>query len=192
MAKSFSARPPIGRFSTSGASPIYGEVEPTRAREGATSVDPSIERLSHWMDSAFEIPGLKWRFGLDAILGLIPGLGDTLTSLISVYVLTSAAKHGVPKITLARMGLNLCIDYVIGAIPFIGDVFDVWFKANNRNMALLRRAVAASPPDQRRMNRGDWLFVIGVIAAVLTVLIAAVAAAIYIAALVLGGIANLL
>ena len=143
------------------------------------------------MDSAFEIPGLKWRFGLDAILGLIPGLGDTLTSLVSVYVLTAAAKHGVPKITLARMGLNLCIDYMVGAIPVVGDLFDVWFKANNRNMALLRRAVAVSSPQERRMRRGDWLFVVGVILAVFAVLIVALAAAAYMIGLVVSGIANL-
>ena len=183
MAKAFpAATPSTGGFGRTSSRPIRGEVVTEARRDRAVEVDPALERLSWLMDSAIEIPGLKWRIGLDAVLGLIPGLGDTLTSLVSVYILAAASKHGVPKITLARMGLNLCIDYVVGAVPVVGDVFDAWFKANNRNMTLLRRAALAAPGEGRRAKRGDWLFVGGVIACVLLVLAAAVLGAIYLAA----------
>lgn len=183
MAKPFSATgPSAGEFGRTSSRPIRGEVVTESGRDRAVEVDPALERLSWIMDSAIEIPGLKWRLGLDSILGLIPGLGDTLTSLVSVYILASASKHGIPKITLARMGLNLCIDYIVGAVPLLGDVFDAWFKANNRNMALLRRAMLASPTETRRARRGDWLFVAGLLACVLSVLVAAVIGAIYVAA----------
>jgi len=182
MAKPFSATGPVaGGFGRTSPRPIRGEVVTDAPRNRAVEVDPALERLSWLMDSAIEIPGLKWRIGLDAILGLIPGFGDTLTSLVSIYILASASKHGVPKITIARMGLNLCIDYVVGAVPVLGDVFDAWFKANNRNMTLLRRAALAASGETRRARRGDWLFVAGVIACVLLVLAAAVVGAIYVA-----------
>src|SRR6185295_12127809 len=76
-------------------------------------VDTSLERLSWLMDNLIRVPVLGWRFGLDALIGLIPGLGDTTTSLVSFYILASAVRYGVPKITLLRMGINIAIDYVL-------------------------------------------------------------------------------
>lgn len=121
------------------------------------------------MDTKFEIPGLRVRFGLDALLGLLPGLGDFVTFLISCYVLSEAARYRVPRITLARMGMNSIVDAVMGCIPFFGDLFDVAWKANTRNVELLRRTLESSPAARRRAQRQDWLFVIGLIAAMLAV-----------------------
>jgi hypothetical protein len=125
------------------------------------SLEPFLEQLSEWMDSKFEIPGLNVRFGLDALLGLVPGLGDGLAFLISCYIIAAANHLGVPRITIARMGLNVAIDLVVGAVPLIGDLFDVAWKANTRNVELLRRTLEMSPGQRRRATLMDWLFVGG-------------------------------
>ena len=138
--------------------------------EPSTTVDPLLVELSEWMDTKFEIPGLRVRFGLDALLGLIPGVGDLVTFVISCYVLSAAARYGVPRITLARMGMNSIVDAVMGCIPFAGDLFDVAWKANTRNVALLRRTLESTPEASRRAQRQDWLFVVGLIAAMLAVI----------------------
>ncbi len=133
-----------------------------------------LDELSQWMDSKFQLPVVGWRFGLDALLGLIPGLGDAVTLVVSCYILSVAAGYGVPRITLARMGMNALLDMVVGCIPFVGDVFDVAWKANTRNVELLRRAVELEPEAARRARRGDWLFVIGILALLAVVLVASV------------------
>jgi hypothetical protein len=98
-----------------------------------------LENLADWMDSRFRLPGTNIRFGLDSLLGLIPGLGDGVLALPSAYVVLAAHRLGVSPLVLARMAGNVGIDMVIGAIPVLGDLFDVGFKANRRNVALLRR-----------------------------------------------------
>src|SRR3982074_2731979 len=90
----------------------------------SVKVDESLERLGWLMGDLIRVPGLNWRFGLDALVGLIPGFGDTATSLVSFYILVSAVRYRVPKVTLLRMGLNLAIDYLVGSLPVVGDVFD--------------------------------------------------------------------
>jgi len=122
-------------------------------------VEESLERLSWIMDDLFRIPVIGWRVGLDAIVGLIPGLGDTATSLVSFYILASAVRYRVPKITLLRMGMNIGIDYILGSLPLIGDVFDAWWKSNRMNVALLRKRATVSPTEARRGKVSDWLFV---------------------------------
>ncbi len=114
------------------------------------------------MDDLFRVPVLGWRFGLDAIIGLIPGFGDTATSLVSFYILANAVRYGVPKITLLRMGLNLGIDYAVGSIPLVGDVLDAWWKSNQRNLELLKKRATVSPEEARVASAGDWLFVGGI------------------------------
>ena len=96
------------------------------------------------MDDLFRVPVLGWRFGLDALIGLIPGLGDTSTALVSFYILAAAVRHGVPKITILRMGMNIGIDYLLGSLPVVGDVADAWWKSNQKNVALLRRRATVS------------------------------------------------
>src|SRR5258706_3541178 len=101
-------------------------------------VERELEVFAQVMDNRFVIPGLGWRFGWNAIIDLIPGIGDIATSLIAVYVLVSAVRYRVPKITLLRMGLNIAIYFLGNMIPWIGDLFAAWWKPNIRNMKLLR------------------------------------------------------
>jgi len=122
-------------------------------------VDESLERLAWLMDDLIRIPGLNWRFGLDALVGLIPGFGDTATSLASFYILASAVRYRVPKITLLRMGLNIGIDYAVGSLPLVGDLFDAWWKSNQMNMTLLRSRATVSAEEARSGKLSDWLFV---------------------------------
>jgi hypothetical protein len=111
------------------------------------------------MDDLIKIPGLNWRFGLDALVGLIPGFGDTATSLVSFYILVSAVRYRVPKVTLLRMGLNIGIDYLVGSLPLVGDVFDAWWKSNQMNVALLSKRATVSASEARQGKISDWLFV---------------------------------
>ena len=119
----------------------------------------TVGQISRWMDTAFEVPLVGWRFGLDAVIGLIPGLGDAATTVVSLYLLALAGRAGVPKITLARMGLNVAVDMVLGSLPLVGDVFDIWWKANQRNATLLDERIAQSGKDARRAKASDWIFV---------------------------------
>lgn len=122
-------------------------------------VDKSIERLGWLMDDLFRVPVLGWRFGLDAVLGLVPALGDTSTSLVSFYILASAVRYRVPKITILRMGLNIAIDYVVGSLPIVGDLFDAWWKSNQMNVELLKRRATVSAAEAEKGRASDWLFV---------------------------------
>ena len=97
-----------------------------------------IERLATLLDARYRFPGTGFRFGLDTIVGLIPGIGDTLTAIPSGWIIWKAKQLGVPRHKLMRMGLNTGADYVIGSIPILGDVADIGFKANLRNLAILR------------------------------------------------------
>lgn len=160
--------------------------------EDRPSVDPLLEQVSRLMDSYFEIPGLRIRFGLDPLLGLIPGLGDTITTFISLLILSSAVQYHVPRITLARMGLNVAIDLVVGAVPVIGDLFDVAWKANDRNIELLRRSLMAAEAGRRRASVGDWLFVGGMVLALLALFAVCLVAAWSIAAFLVRQMAELM
>lgn len=120
-----------------------------------------VELLARWMDGVFEIPGTGIRFGFDSIVGLVPGLGDIITSVVSLYILQVASRRGVPRITLVRMAGNIAVDYALGSVPVVGDVFDVYWKANLKNVELLRRHALAGPSGQRRARSSDWLFVAG-------------------------------
>jgi hypothetical protein len=111
------------------------------------------------MDDFIRLPVIGWRVGLDALVGLIPGFGDTATSLVSFYILASAVRYGVPKVTLLRMGMNLGIDYVVGSLPVVGDLFDAWWKSNQQNVDLLSKRATVSAEEARQGTIGDWLFV---------------------------------
>ncbi|HEV7682417.1 MAG TPA: DUF4112 domain-containing protein [Pyrinomonadaceae bacterium] len=131
-------------------------LEPSRK---SVKVDESLERLSWLMDDLIRIPGINWRFGLDALVGLIPGFGDTATSLVSFYILVSAVRYRVPKVTLLRMGLNIAVDYLLGSLPLVGDLFDAWWKSNQMNVALLSKRATVSVEEVRKGKISDWLFV---------------------------------
>lgn len=98
-----------------------------------------LEALAKLMDGAFVIPGTNIRMGLDALIGFVPVVGDTLSGLISTYMIWEARQLGAPRWLIARMLANTLLDTTIGAVPVLGDAFDVMFRANMKNMALLRR-----------------------------------------------------
>jgi hypothetical protein len=135
------------------------------------SNEEEVELLARWMDNVFEIPGTGIRFGLDAVIGLVPAIGDVLTSFVSMYILRVAARRGVPRVVLLRMSANLAIDYLLGSVPIVGDAFDVYWKANIKNVELLKRHAVAGPVSAKHGSAGDWLFVGGLIAALVALLI---------------------
>ncbi|TDH21272.1 DUF4112 domain-containing protein [Segetibacter sp. 3557_3] len=98
-----------------------------------------LDKMAKIMDSQFSVPGTNFRFGLDAIIGLVPGAGDMATFAISGYMLLLMARNGASGFVMARMVFNVLIDTVIGAIPILGDIFDIAFKANTRNMRLMHQ-----------------------------------------------------
>jgi len=102
-----------------------------------------VARLAYWLDDRFRIPGTSRRVGLDGLLGLIPGIGDTATTLVAAYIVIEAARLGVPKRTIARMLGNVGVDYVVGLVPLVGDLADLAWKANRRNAWLLQDHLAA-------------------------------------------------
>lgn len=151
-------------------------------------IEESLDKLGWVLDDLIRIPGLNWRIGLDALVGLIPGIGDTATTVASLYVLGSAVRYRVPKITLLRMGVNLGIDYALGSLPFVGDLFDAWFKSNQKNIALLRERATVSASEAREGRISDWLFV-GLIMVLLVLLaIGAAAVSIYLLAMLLSSL----
>jgi hypothetical protein len=133
------------------------------------------------------VPILGWRFGLDALIGLIPGIGDTGTALASFYILASAVRHGVPKITLLRMGLNIGFDYVLGSLPLVGDVADVFWKSNQKNIALLRKRATVSAEEARAGRISDWIFVGGIIVGLIALLIGSAVVSLYLLSKLLTG-----
>ena len=101
-----------------------------------------VERIARLMDSQFRLPGTRFRFGLDPLLGLVPIVGDLSTTVVSVALLLTMLRHGASGAVVVRMALNILIDTVVGAVPIIGSVFDFAYKSNERNVALLRRHYA--------------------------------------------------
>jgi hypothetical protein len=142
-------------------------------------VEQGLDRLSHLLDGLFRIPGTKWRFGLDALVGLIPGVGDTLTSLASFYILAAGVRYRVPKITLLRMGVNIGIDYLVGAIPGVGDLFDFVWKSNEKNMELIRRRATVSAQEAKAGKKSDWIFVGCIILALILMLIGTIVVSVW-------------
>ncbi len=150
------------------------EPEILRPRPGGSGRlfgDENLELLSHILDDCFRIPGTGIRFGIDGIIGLVPGLGDILTGLASCIIVLAGWFRGVPYVTLARMLANLAIDVVIGAIPFLGDAFDIAWKPNRRNYKLLTRELA----EPRRHTWRDWCVLAGMACAILAMLLAPLA-----------------
>ncbi len=101
-----------------------------------------MELVAQLLDSAFVIPGTNTRIGIDAIIGLVPGIGDIVTTLLSSYVIWEARNLGVSRLALGRMLLNLGLHASIGSIPVIGDIFDAFFRVNQRNMRIVRRQLS--------------------------------------------------
>ena len=113
-----------------------------------------LRDLARLLDSQFQIPGTSFRVGWDSLIGLIPGIGDAVTGVISAGIIARAAQLGVPRSVLMRMGANVAVDVVVGAVPLLGDLFDMAWKANKRNVRILERyfdrVQPAQPPQAAR------------------------------------------
>jgi hypothetical protein len=129
-----------------------------------------VEALAWLLDNSIPIPGTGRRIGLDALVGLVPGLGDVLSGGLGLVVVLRGAQLGVPGIVLARMLANVAVDFAIGSIPIIGDAFDLWFKANARNVRLIRGYTAA--PQESTV--GAWAFFMALLAGFILLAVGAV------------------
>ena len=121
--------------------------------------------MAELLDSAFVIPGTNYRIGLDPIIGLIPMVGDLASPLFTIALLWQARDLNLPRVVQMRMLFNVGIDVLVGVVPVVGDVADVFWKSNSMNFALLERHAGAPRP----ATAGDWLFVVGVLAAVVAI-----------------------
>ncbi|HXD04186.1 MAG TPA: DUF4112 domain-containing protein [Novosphingobium sp.] len=108
-----------------------------------------MELVANLLDSAFLVPGTNQRIGIDAIIGLVPGIGDVITTLLSSYVLWEAKRLGVSRLAMTRMLGNLAVHATLGSVPLIGDAFDAWFRVNQRNLKIVRSHIARRPQATR-------------------------------------------
>ena len=123
--------------------------------------DETLRSLAVLLDEAFRIPFTSVRFGIDGIIGLVPGLGDVIAGLLSLIIPVAAWSRGVPYITLVRMGANLAIGVLVGSIPILGDAFDIAWKPNHRNYRLVQRHLG----EPRRHTWKDWAFLAAIVCA---------------------------
>ncbi len=164
--------------------PRFGMTKDERKR---IEIEESLETLSTYLDGLFKVPGTGWKFGLDSLIGLIPNVGDMATSVASFYILVAGVRYGVPKITLVRMAFNIGLDYVVGAIPVLGDAFDFVWKANKQNMDLIRERGKGKGTG----TTGDYIFVFGMILLLIGILAASVFVSLYILATIFKGVWDL-
>ena len=135
--------------------PEVGTIDPRRLQR--------LRRVGYLLDNAIAIPGTRFRLGLDSLIGLVPGVGDFAGGLLSLYIIVAAHRMGVPRSVLARMGWNVAVDTLVGAVPLLGDRFDIGFKSNLRNLALLD-GFARQPGEVRRSSRRLlWVVILGIV-----------------------------
>lgn len=154
-----------------------------RGSDQAGPAKPSATsgRIASLMDDFIRIPGTDIRIGLDPILGLFPGLGDTVSSLVGVAIIGEAGRRGVSRLALVTMALNILANAAVGAIPVVGDLFSVWFKSNRRNHDLLQKALsremspAAREKAVRHASRFAVLLIVGVILGLILIVIGSLA-----------------
>jgi len=156
---------------------IFGDDVPSRIRR--------VRVLAKLLDNSISIPGTRFKFGFDAIIGLIPGVGDVLGAILSGYIVLEAARAEVPPVTLARMLVNIGIDTLLGTIPAAGDVFDAMWKSNLMNVALLEQHLGA-PNAARRERRGSIRSIILAVIVLLLILAAGLALGVFVARLLWG------
>jgi Domain of unknown function (DUF4112) len=157
-----------GATERSPAQEMDWEVLPPEQRQERTALEPLFKWLALIMDDLLRLPGTRFRFGLDPIIGLLPGIGDASSAIISVLALIYAVRSGLPKILLARMAANILINELVGIVPGVGDAFSFWFKSNARNYQLLRRHLGMP----QRSRKGDWIFVIVVLGLLFVIIFA--------------------
>lgn len=130
-----------------------------------------LDKLAALLDARWHIPGTGIGFGLDALIGLIPGIGDAITALISLYLIGEAKTAGASSKTIGKMLMNVGVEFVVGLVPVVGDLFDIGWRANQRNMALLRDEIAPPPPDiagsfeRPKTSRRGWVILLVLMAA---------------------------
>ena len=146
----------------------------SRKKHSDVEIEEGLENLSRYLDGLFRIPGTGWKFGLDALIGLVPNVGDTLTSVASFYILFAGARYGVPKITLLRMAFNIGLDYLVGSIPFVGDIFDFFWRSNQKNMDLIRARATGKDAG----TKSDYIFIFALIGVLVLLLIGSIFASI--------------
>jgi hypothetical protein len=129
------------------------ETAPENFRELLREQGASSRRIAKLLDECFRIPGTKIRFGFDPILGLIPGGGEVVATIIGAYIVGDATRKGIPFSMLFKMAGNLLLNGVLGVIPGVGDVFSVWFKSNSRNYRLMREHLESTDGEH---TRGGW------------------------------------
>jgi hypothetical protein len=157
----------------------------TEAGTDVTTRARNVRVLARLLDNAIPIPGTSWKIGLDPIVGLIPGIGDLVSAVLSGYIILEAARADIPTLTLAKMLGNVGIDTLFGAVPALGDVFDAAWKSNTKNVALLERhlSVAVVPKREKRSVVGRTILA----AAVLVLIVGAgLGLGIYVARLLWG------
>lgn len=147
------------------------EILPPEEKAKRAQVEPMFRWVALVMDGLLRIPGTKIRFGLNPLLDLIPVVGDVSAGFVSASVLFYAIRRGLPKILLARMGVNVLVNELVGIIPGVGSAFAFWFRCNKRNYEMLR-SHAAEP---REARRGDWIFVFGIVGLIVLVICAGTA-----------------
>lgn len=160
------------------------EVLPPEEKGKRKALEPLFKWIAFIMDEVIRVPGTQFRFGLDPLIGLIPGIGDTSSALVSGFALIQAVRLGVPKVLVMRMAMNILLNELIGVIPGLGDAFSFWFKSNARNYEIIKHhRLGTTPP-----KATDWLFVIGI----LLLLFVIVCVGIAISFLILGAMARML
>lgn len=137
-------------------------------REVGAAALTHLRRATTLLDDGIRVPGTSFRFGLDPILGLVPGIGDVAGAALSAAIITAAVRQGVSRFTLARMAGNVALDATLGVVPVVGDLFDAAWKANRRNLVLLERHLDAPPT----AARADRRFVIVLVSALVTLCMA--------------------
>jgi len=146
--------------------PRIGEVVPDRPPPRELE---SARLLARLLDDAIPIPGTPWRIGIDPLLGLLPALGDFVGAVLSSWLIVVAARMGAPKAIVARMGLNVAVETIVGIVPGLGDLFDAAWKANRRNLALLEAWQARPVATERASLARVAGIVLGVLALAIAV-----------------------
>jgi hypothetical protein len=128
----------------------------------------ALRQATHFLDEAYRVPGTNIRFGWDALIGLVPWVGDLTTALMACGIIVQGHQMRVPRVIQLRMVMNVAVDVLIGLVPFLGDVADVFWKANTKTFVLLERYAVPNA----RPTPGDWIFVTTAVSAVLLIAIA--------------------
>jgi hypothetical protein len=150
---------------------MQGEVVGPSRAERFGAAERRIGRVTKVLDELIEVPGTPIKVGLDPVIGLIPVAGDAVAALVGGWVILEASRFGVPRVVLARMILNLTVDLAVGAIPFLGDLYDFVFHSNTRNLELFRRHALdpnASTRGEQALFIGLGLLIVGIIWLVVT------------------------